>query len=208
MTLMDKLTVDMNNDVKRKLEILKERLIKLYYDNLVKINHSVMELICTKPLIIRGYNVDVERILDIDFVCDIFAIKGEGVLIIEVETGYTPPDHALDPSRYKEARIASKIARYSSYANKFALATPLYNILQIPKIFSKPPRNRSNREVIKVKKLCDVYYSKPPIEVQQIKEAHLQSIYIIDIDKAITREMDPEAYQEMVSTIESISKLG
>ncbi|MCP8303880.1 MAG: hypothetical protein H3Z50_00170 [archaeon] len=201
--LVDKLSEDVNSDVKKKLEILKKRLIKLYHDNLVKINHSVMELICAKSLLTRGYDVDLERALDMDFVCDVFAEKGEGVLIIEVETGYTPPDHALDPSRYNEARISSKIARYSSYSNKFALATPIYNILQIPEILGKPPRYRSKREVLKVKKLCDVYYTRPPITVQQIREAKLQSIYIIDVDRASTREIDPETYQELASTIRS-----
>ncbi|MCP8319058.1 MAG: hypothetical protein L6N95_04440 [Candidatus Methylarchaceae archaeon HK01B] len=201
--LVDKLSKDMDNDVKKKLEILKKRLIKLYHDNLVKINHSVMELICGKSLLTRGYDIDLERGLDMDFVCDIFAEKGEGILIIEVETGYTPPDHALDPSRYNEARISSKIARYSSYSNKFALATPIYNILQIPEIFSKPPRYRNNRDVMKVKTLCDIYYTRPPITVQQIKEAQLQSIYIIDVDRTSTREIDPETYQDLVSSIRS-----
>jgi hypothetical protein len=29
-------------------------------------------------------------------VCDLFAKKGDGDTIIEIETGFTPPDHALD----------------------------------------------------------------------------------------------------------------
>jgi len=204
--LMNKLSADVDSYVRSKLEILEKRLIKLNHDNLVKINHSVMELICAKSLIIYGYDVDLERTLEegADFICDLYAVKGEGILIIEVETGYTPPDHALDPSRYNEARIASKIARYSAYSNKFALATPIYNILQIPKVFGKPPRYRKKREVMEVKKLCDIYYTKPSITVEQIIKAQLQSIYIIDVDKASIREIDPESYLELISKIKSI----
>ena len=204
--LMDKLSIDVDSNVKSKLEILEKRLIQLYHDNMVKINHSVMELICAKSLLIYGYDVDVERVVgeDTEFVCDIFAMRGEGVLIIEIETGYTPPDHALDPGRYNKARIASKIARYSTYCNKFALATPIFNILHIPKIFSKPPWDRFDREVIKMKNLCDIYYTRPPITLQQIREAQLHSIFMIDVDRTSTREIDPESYQNLVSTIKSV----
>ena len=43
-------------------------------------------------------------------VCDVFATKGDGEAIVEIETGFTPPEHALDPTSYYVARIASKIS--------------------------------------------------------------------------------------------------
>ncbi len=202
--LLKKICVDVDVEVKRSLYALGERLVELYRRRLVKINHSVMELICSKPLILREYNVDVEYVLDSGLICDIYAVKGEGVLIVEVETGYTPPNHALDPYTYNKARISSKIARYSSYANKFGLATPAYNILQIPQIFSRPPRYRSDEEVKEIKQLCDLYYSKPPITTEQIRVANLQSINILDVDNGRTREIDPEAYQNLLSKIANL----
>ena len=48
------------NDVP-KLNYVRQRLIDLYKENLVKINHSVLELICASNLISHGYTVDVEK---------------------------------------------------------------------------------------------------------------------------------------------------
>ena len=50
-----------------KLNFVKNRLIKLYQRNLVKINHSAMELVCAKHLIRYGYTVDVEKQTDRHF---------------------------------------------------------------------------------------------------------------------------------------------
>ena len=44
-----------------KLNFVRQRLIDMYKDNLVKINHSVLELICASELIAHGYFVDVEK---------------------------------------------------------------------------------------------------------------------------------------------------
>ncbi len=91
---------------------------------LVKINHSILELICASNLISRGYAVEVEKDVSNILVCDIFGKKGGGSTIIEIETGFTPPDHAMDTIDYFAARLMSKIARYSQYCGKFSLATP------------------------------------------------------------------------------------
>jgi hypothetical protein len=47
-------------DVVQRMDFVKSRLIDLYSRNLVKINHSAMELVCAKHLIHYGYRVDVE----------------------------------------------------------------------------------------------------------------------------------------------------
>ena len=107
------------NDVS-KLNYVRQRLIEMYQENLVKINHSVLELICASNLISRGYVVDAEKSVSDILVCDIFAEKGDGTTIIEIETGFTPPDHALDTIDYYTARIISKIARYSQHCSKFS----------------------------------------------------------------------------------------
>jgi hypothetical protein len=203
-SLLEKLSVDVDPSTNKSLSTLGERLTDLYRHRLVKINHSVMELICSKNLLLKGYDVKLEYPLDSSLICDLYAVKGEGVLIVEVETGYTPPNHALDPYTYNKARISSKIARYSVYSNKFGLATPNYNVLQIPALFSRPPRYRSDEEVSSIKQLCDLYYSSPPITAKQIREANLQSITLINIDNAKTREIDPESYLKLLLHIEAI----
>jgi hypothetical protein len=69
-----------------------------------------MELICAKHLIQKGFDVEIEHDLD-KVSCDVYGVKGFGSVIIEVETGFVPPENAVDPLTYLKARIASKITR-------------------------------------------------------------------------------------------------
>jgi hypothetical protein len=184
------------NDVP-KLNYVRQRLIELYQENLVKINHSVLELICTSNLISRGYVVDAEKSVSDILVCDIFAEKGDGTTIIEIETGFTPPGHALDTIDYYTARIISKIARYSQYCSKFSLATPVMGILPIPKIFLIPPNARDTKEIEKAQSLCNRFYKNPPIKYEEILNAKLHSVYLIHTDKGFSKELDPCSYLEL-----------
>ena len=181
-----------------KLNFVKNRLIELYRRNLVKINHSAMELVCAKHLIRYGYTVDVEKQLTDILICDVYAEKGDGAAIVEIETGFIPPEHALDPLSYYAARIASKIARYSKYANQFVLATPPVSILPIPSLFRRPPRDRRQNEIKKVKLLCDKYYKNPPVTEDEILNGRLHITYIINIDAGKVVEMDTDSYFETV----------
>jgi hypothetical protein len=106
------------------MDFVKTRLIELYKRNIVKINHSAMELVCARHLIRYDYAVDVERQLNDILICDLYATKGDGEAIVEIETGFIPPEHALDPLSYYSARVASKIARYSKFANTSCKRTP------------------------------------------------------------------------------------
>ncbi|MGQ9781081.1 MAG: hypothetical protein ACUVQ8_02340 [Nitrososphaeria archaeon] len=180
------------------LKSVRDELVKLYKRNLVKINHSVMELVCAKNLIKMGYDVQVEHRLSEVLVCDLYGLKGEGSLIVEIETGFVSPEHALYPITYYNARLSSKIARYSAYSSKFALGTPPTNLLTIPLYFQKPPRHRTLREAKNVKALCDLYYQNPPISLEEIRYARLHSIFVIDVDSIRAQEIDAEGYIGMV----------
>jgi hypothetical protein len=192
--------------VVQRIDFVGNRLIDLYSRNLVKINHSAMELVCSKHLIHYGYQVDVERQLTDILVCDVYAEKGDGAAIVEIETGFTPPEHALDPLSYYAARIASKIGRYSKYANKFVLATPPVSILPIPQLFRRPPKDRRQGEISEVKALCDKYYKNPPVTEDEILNGRLHVIYIINIDAGKVVEMDVDSYFEHVGAMLSTSK--
>ncbi len=204
-TLSSKLVEKESDEVVRKLDFVKYRLIELYKKKLVKINHSTMELVCARHLIHYGYTVDVEKQLTNILVCDLFATKGDGETIVEIETGFIPPEHALDPLSYYSARIASKIARYSKFSNQFVLATPPVSILSIPKVFGRPPRYREYNEVEQVKSLCDRYYRNPPVSENDIQTARLHMIYIINIDDGRIIEMDIESYFEAIGSMMSLS---
>ena len=184
------------NDVP-KLNYVRQRLIEMYQENLVKINHSVLELICASHLISRGYVVDAEKSVSEILVCDIFAEKGDGTTIIEIETGFTPPDHALDTIDYYTARIVSKIARYSQHCSKFSLATPVIGVLPIQKIFLIPPNARDKKEIEKAQSLCNRFYKNPPIQYEEILNAKLHSVYLIHTDKGFSKELDPPSYMEL-----------
>ena len=194
--LMSRLTVGVDKEVENKLNMLKDWLINLQQKNVVKINHSVMELVCAKYLILKGYDVQLEYQLSEILTCDLYSRKGYGNLIVEIETGFIPPEYALCPLTYTSARLASKIIRYNSFAGKFALGMPPHYILPFPRALAKPPRKRTAEEIEAIKKLCDKYYHNPPVTEEEIQNARIQEIYIIDVDQAEVREIDPEAYMK------------
>ncbi len=206
-TIAQRLSEGKHAEVKARINYVRERLIKLYQKNLVKINHSVLEIICASNLISQGYAVDIEKPLSDSLVCDVFATKGDGTFIMEIETGFTPPDHALDTIDYYVARIASKIARYSKYCSKFALATPVVGILPVPKLFLTPPSERSDKEIEKIKTLCDRFYKSPPISSDDILNARLHSIYLINIDKGFAKQLDPCSYIDLIEKLQEKSEL-
>ena len=82
--LVTRLAANMDEDAARRLNKLKIDLIELQKQNIVKINHSVMELVCAKYLILKGYDVEVEHNLDGILTCDLYSTKGYGNLIVEI----------------------------------------------------------------------------------------------------------------------------
>ena len=197
----DRLSKRLSEEDLPKLNYVRQQLIDMYQKNLVKINHSVLELVCAANLIVHGYAVEVEKQISDILVCDLFAKKGDGDTIIEIETGFTPPDHAMDTIDYSTARIMSKIARYSKYCSKFSLATPVMGIIPIPKIFLIPPNARKKEDVKKVQELCDRYYKNPPINYDDILNARLHSIYLINVDKDFAKALDPQGYVDLTEKL-------
>jgi hypothetical protein len=200
--LMSRLNSDTDKEAQKKLNVLRDKLIRLHEENVVKINHSVMELVCAKHLILKGYEMDIERPVD-GLVCDLYGVKGLGSHIVEVETGFIPPSHALDPANYRKSRIASKIIRYGNHSDKFALGVPPYYLLQIPDILVKHPRDRTVEDLKYLKTLCDLYYKNPPVSLNEIRNARIHMIYIIDVDEIAIREVDPTTYLKKRSIFSS-----
>jgi hypothetical protein len=206
--LSDKMTTGESADIIKRMDFVRFRLIELYKRNIVKINHSAMELVCARHLIRYGYAVDVERQLNDILICDLYATKGEGAAIVEIETGFIPPEHALDPLSYYSARVASKIARYSKFANQFVLATPPVSVLPIPRIFRRPPRDRAREDIIMVKELCDKFYRNPLVSFGEILNSHLHMVYIINVDQGKVTEMDVDSYFDALGDMISSTALG
>jgi len=187
--------------LREKIERVAARLIELHKMNRVKINHSVMELILATYLLDKGYEVDPEHPLENDLIADLVAWKNGRSMIIEVETGFTSPENALDPQAYLTSRVVSKLARYSIHADKFSLATPAHNILQIPRILLKPAKTRRREEIKLLKELCDQYYTTPKIALEKLAKMKLHSIYIINVDLLEVAQLTPGRYLEKFGSL-------
>jgi len=192
--IIQRMLDDSTPELRAQLPTLAQRLKDLRERNMLKINHSVLELVVAKYLIQDGYEVSLEHTLESGLTCDVFATKGLGTSIVEVETGYVPPSHALDPVDYIKARIASKIARYSGYCNKFSLGSPAHYVMPIPRMLTKPPRTREQPEIDLVKRYCDSYYSNPPVSNEEIINAHIHSVQVIDVERLTIQEVEPREY--------------
>jgi len=197
-TVFEKMRGEFEENEYRKIGVIKNRLIQLRRLKKVKINHSVMELICAKHLIQKGFDVEIEHDLN-KISCDVHGVKGFGSVIVEVETGFVPPENAVDPITYLKARIASKITRYSGVSNKFILATPPYYIMQVPPPLTKPPRFRTDEEITSIKGLCDQYYTNPPVSVEEIRNARLHSIFAVNVDRTQVTEWEVNEYMGKAS---------
>ena len=199
--LADRACSDDGQEVRSKVFGIADILVKLYRKNLVKINHSALELVCARSLVNAGYSVKVEHRLDRALICDVIGTRGDGPLIVEIETGFIPPEAALEPSAYARSRIASKVARYSRFAGKFALGTTPSYVLDLPEFFVKPPRERSLTEAERIKALTDVRYNEPPISIEELMHARVHMIFVIDVDSASTQEVDPETYVDTTAAL-------
>ena len=193
-TLIERLRGEDSPIVQERMSRLVNRLVELRDRNMLKINHSVLEMIVARHLIEEGYEVDLEFQVDGDLTCDVYARKGMGEMIVEVETGYVPPSHALDPVNYIRARIASKIARYSNYCHRFVVGAPPHYIMPIPEVLTQPPRMRDPEELGRIKEYCDMYYTSPPVTDEEILHSRIHHVFIIDVENISIREEDPVTY--------------
>ncbi|RLE82594.1 MAG: hypothetical protein DRJ52_01905 [Thermoprotei archaeon] len=184
----------LNSRIVEKLRTIRGKLVTLWYKGLVKSNHSVMEFVLASYFLLRGFNIEVEKSLENNLVCDIYAEKDGLSYIVEIETGFVPPSNAIDPVNYRRAREISKIARYSKYSDLFALATPPYHILQIPEELVVSPGKRDLEKLLEMKQLLDQYYKSPPISVRDLLEAKVDYVYIVDVDHLKIIEIKAEDY--------------
>jgi hypothetical protein len=77
---------------------------------------------------------------------------------------------------------------------------PPHYTLPFPRALAKPPRKRTQKEINAIKHLCDKYYQNPPVTEEEIQNARIQEIYIINVDQAKVQEIDPETYMKRAAT--------
>ncbi|MCK5150904.1 MAG: hypothetical protein KAQ65_03645 [Candidatus Thorarchaeota archaeon] len=226
--LLDQLQTSTDAETMSQLLPVCERLIELNKKRLVKINHSIMQVICAKHLIEQGYSVMIEHpLLGGQLMADLFAVRQKELeieydiesvliserlglaedmeaLVVEIETGYVPPKAALYPVKYRETRMAAKIARYCRYSHRFGMATPNYHVLQIPRILMLPPEQKNQKKLERLKEKCDVFYQNPPILLDSLVMSEVDSIYIINVDHVTITQISPEKYLDAILRAEGI----
>jgi len=81
------------------------------------------------------------------------------------------------------------------------------NILPMSNIFLLPPNTRKFDDIKKLKKLCDRFYKNPQINLEDIQNARIHSVYLINTDKGFAKEMDPELYLQMTKQLMNQSEI-
>jgi hypothetical protein len=61
-------------------------------------------------------------------------------------------------------------------------------------MLTKPARFRTQNEIAEVKRYCDMYYSNPPVSHEEILNAHIHSVQVIDVENIHIREIEPGEY--------------
>ena len=192
--VVSRLAEGLEGGARVRLEQLGSRLKELALRKVVSSNHTVMELVVASHLLSKGYEVDVEHVLAPDLVCDVYASLNGESLIVEVETGFVPPENSTDPVAYRLARELSKVARYSRYSDYFAMAIPPFHILQLPYIVFLPPEQRAEWGIEYFKRLVDIYYTKPPVKLEELLTARLHYVYIVLVDALKLVELTAREY--------------
>ncbi len=193
-TVVERLGRELDTRARARLEQLGSRLKELALRRVVSSNHTVMELIVASHLLSKGFEVDVEHVLAPDLVCDVYASLNGESLVVEVETGFVPPENSTDPVAYRLARELSKVARYSAYSDYFAMAVPPFHVLQLPYIIFLPPEERARWGIEYFKRLIDVYYKKPPVKLEELLMAKLHYVYVVLVDALKLIELTAREY--------------
>jgi hypothetical protein len=191
-----------NLDEKQKklFKDLVERVIDLYLRQLLKSNHTMMEIVLALNLIKENKEVEIEKEVN-NLVVDLFVHYENKKEVIEVETGFVPPEYSTDPVTYRYAREISKIARYSKYADIFSLAIPPFHLLQIPEVFAFQSNERSEENLKDIKDILDKYYKAPPITLEELKNAKINYIYIIYVDKVSVKKLEFKEYLNFIKEL-------
>ncbi|MGI0037315.1 MAG: hypothetical protein ACRD99_03045, partial [Nitrososphaera sp.] len=87
-------------------------------------------------------------------------------------------------------------------------ATTPVSVLPIPSLFRRPPRDRRPSEVKVIKHLCDRYYMNPPVTEDELLNARVHMIYIINTDAGKVIENDVDSYLDRFEGMLSPDTLG
>lgn len=160
------------------LEEIYRKLLGLSKIGILNVNHSVLQLILSGYLLSKGFRVYVEVEVQ-GGVMDIYAIKVKD-LGIEVETGYVPPNNAINAEEFLMSRISLKTAKYSNMVSEFYIAVPSFYIPPIPRELLLDPNERNEEEVRNLMRLIRKYSKTPDITINDVKTSKINGIIIVN----------------------------
>jgi hypothetical protein len=184
---------ELDDDKRQIFKQIIDKVVQLYLRQYIKSNHTMMELVLALEFIKQGKNIELEKDVG-NLIADLIVYNQNYSELIEVETGFVPPEYSGDPVTYRFAREVSKIARYCKFTRYFSLACPPFHILQLPEMILKKPEERTYEELSNIKKVLDLYYKASPIEIEELRNAKLDYIYIINVDKMKIKRVTVEEY--------------
>jgi len=119
--------------------------------------HALLQFIVAMDLYSRGFDVSVEEPVDGGFKADVYAEGPQGSVIVEIETGYVPPDKVRVLEEFLEAKVAFKAVAYSPYADLFIVAAPSHVRLLVAPELLKPVEDRDILDVMVIRDLASRY---------------------------------------------------
>jgi hypothetical protein len=116
--------------------------------------HAILQFIVALDLHRRGFDVSVEEPVDGVFKADVYAESPLGRVIVEVETGYVPPDRIHSLEEFLEAKMVFKAVAYSAYTDVFMIATPNHIKMPVPRELLIPVEDRDESDIMAIRELA------------------------------------------------------
>jgi hypothetical protein len=55
--------------------------------------------------------------------------------------------------------------------------------MKIPNLLTQPLKERRNDDLKYLKRLCDIYYNSPPVTIDDIRNAHIEEVLLVYVDR-------------------------
>uniref|UniRef100_A0A7C5UT11 Uncharacterized protein n=1 Tax=Ignisphaera aggregans TaxID=334771 RepID=A0A7C5UT11_9CREN len=180
------------------------RAIKLISEKGVSINHVLAELLIYYYLLRQGYSyVSIEESVGI-VRCDVYAVKEEFNICIEIEFYSVPQDFVLNRTKYILARHIRKLIQIAKSNIKAAVfAYPYGSIPLVPLEIMKPIDNRSKKKIVELVSSIREMLPLDNSDIDYLMKVEIHSIYIFDIDTGKIYELTPSEAEYLITLYEN-----
>jgi len=180
------------------------RAIKLISEKGVSINHVLAELLIYHYLLGQGYSyVSIEESVGMAR-CDVYAIKEEFNICIEIDFYSVPQDFVLNRTKYILARHIRKLIQIVKSNIRAAIfAYPYGSIPLVPLELIKPIDSRSKKKIVELVSSIREMLPLDNSDVDYLMRVEIHSIYIFDIDTGKVYELTPSEAEYLITLYEN-----